>query len=146
MANEDTQRAQDERLMKELNEASYALYKSRPTASIAVAVGTAVAWVDVYRVKPRSPEVLQDVLQKLDGIERSFAVELALPVVGWRATLEHWWHRRRLKLLAQRVEELLQMVTGEQAVLITYRDMPTLAVQVVKVKLAAIALIAVGEY
>lgn len=146
MASENAERIQNEQLMKELSEASYALYKLQPTISIAVAVGAEVARVDVYRAKPRSPEVLQDALQKLDSIERTFAVELALPVVGWRATLENWWHRRRLKVLSQRADELLQLVTGEQAVLITYHYMPALAVQAAMVKLAAAALIAAGEY
>lgn len=145
MADERIERAQDEWLMKELSEASYALYKLRPTASIAVPVGAKVARVDVYRVNPRSPEVLQDALRKLEGIKRNFAVELTLPVEGWQAPLNDWWHRRRLKLLAQRVDELLQLVTGEQSVLITYRDMPTRAAQATKVKLAAAALIVAGE-
>ncbi len=146
MADENTERGQEERLMRELSEASYALYKLGPTVSIAVPVGAKVARVDVYRVKPCSSEVLQDLLQRLDGIERSFAVELALPVAGWRATRATVGCDVRLRRLSQRVDELVQLVTGEPAVLITYRDMPALAAQVVKVKLAAVALIAAGEY
>lgn len=146
MADERTERALDERLIRELDEANYAIYSLQPTASIAVPVGANVARVDVYRVKPRNHEVLQDVLSQLRGIELSFAFELALPVEGWRAPLENWWYRRRLKLLSQRADQMLQLVSGEQAVLISYRDMPPLTVQAIKVKLAVVALIGAGEF
>ncbi|MCG7399691.1 hypothetical protein [Caballeronia zhejiangensis] len=53
--------------------------------------------------------------------------------------------RSRLGILSRRADALLQQVIGEQSVLVTYHDMPSLAVQAVKVKLAAVALIAVGE-
>lgn len=145
MADEQTERAQHARLIRELDEANYALYSLQPTASIAFAVSPTAARVKVYRVKPRDHEVLQDALQQLRGIEQSSAGELALPVEGRRAPLENWWHRRRLKSLSQRVDRLLQLVSGEQAVLITYHDMPVLTVQAVKVKLAAVALIGAGE-
>ncbi|MGT2456542.1 hypothetical protein ACU4GI_26425 [Cupriavidus basilensis] len=146
MANESTERAQNERLMRELDDASYALYKLRPTVNVTVPVRGRMAQVKVYRVKPRSPEVLQEVLRELECIERNFAAELALPVIGWRATLSNWWYRKRLRMLSLRADRLLQLVTGEQAPLITYHDMPALAVQAVQVKLAAVALIAAGEY
>jgi hypothetical protein len=145
MANESAGRTHEARLRKELNEVGYALYKLQRTVSIAVPVGGLMAKVDVYRVKPRSAEVLQDALRELDILESNFAAELALPVVGWRATLENWWHRSRLGMLSQRADALLQQVTGEQSVLITYHDMPPLGVQAVKVKLAVVALIAAGE-
>ncbi|MFL9948928.1 hypothetical protein PQR68_23330 [Paraburkholderia agricolaris] len=145
MANKNTEHAHEARLMTELNEVSYALYKLQPTVSIAVPVGKLMARVDVYRVKPRSPEVLQEALRKLDILEDTFAVELALPVAGWRATLENWWHRSRLRMLSERADALLQQVTGEQSVLVTYHDMPVLTAQAAKVKLAAVALIAAGE-
>ncbi|WP_459199270.1 hypothetical protein ACQVRX_01580 [Ralstonia pseudosolanacearum] len=145
MTKESTERAQDKRRMGELNKVSGALYDLRPTASIAVPVGATVAWVEVYRLQPRSPDVLHDVLQQLGDVERRFATELALPMVGWRAPLANWWHRRRLKLLSRCVDALLRQVTGEQAVLIRYRGMPALAVQVAKVKLAAVALAAAVE-
>jgi gamma-glutamylcyclotransferase (GGCT)/AIG2-like uncharacterized protein YtfP len=145
MANGSAGRAHEAQLMKELNEVGYALYKLQPTVSITVPVGGLMARVDVYRVKPRSAEVLQDTLRELDNLESIFAAELALPVVGWRATLENWWHRSRLEMLSRRADALLQQVTGEQAVLVTYHDMPPLAVQAAKVKLVAVALIAAGE-
>jgi hypothetical protein len=145
MANESAGRAHEAQFLKELNEVGYALYKLQPSVSIAVPVDGLMARVDVYRVKPRSAEVLQDALRELDILESSFAAELALPVVGWRAALENWWHRSRLGMLSQRADALLQQVTGEQLILITYHDMPPLAVQAVKVKLAAVALIAAGE-
>lgn len=113
MADEQTERALDARLISELDEANYALYTLQPTASVAIAVGQTVARVEVYRVKPRDHEVLQDVLQQLRSIEQGFAFELALPVEGWRAPLENWWCRRRLKSLSQRVDRLLQLVSGE---------------------------------
>lgn len=122
MENENNERAQNERLMRELDDASYALYKLRPTVSVTVPVRSRMARVQVYRVKPRSPEVLQEVFRDLECIERNFAAELALPVTGWRATLSNWWYRKRLKLLSQRADRLLQLVTGEQALLITYHD------------------------
>ncbi|WP_250522817.1 MULTISPECIES: hypothetical protein [unclassified Caballeronia] len=145
MANESAGRAHEAHLMKELNEVAYALYKLQPTVSIAVPVGGLMARVDVYRAKPRSAEVLQDALRELDILESNFAAELALPVVGWRATLQSWWHCSRLEMLSQRADALLQQVTDEQSILITYHNMPPLAVQAVKVKLAVVALIAAGE-
>ncbi|MCG7399694.1 hypothetical protein [Caballeronia zhejiangensis] len=145
MANESAGRAHEAQLIKELNEVGYALYKLQPTVSIIVPVGGRMARVDVHRAKPRSAEVLQDALRELDILESNFAVELALPVEGWRATLDNWWHRSRLEMLSRRADALLRQVTGEQSILITYHDMPSLAVQAVKVKLAAVALIAVGE-
>ena len=145
MANESAGRAHEAQLMKELNEVGYALYKLQPTVTIALPVGELMARVDVYRVKPRSAEVLQVALRELDILESNFAAELALPVVGWRATLQNWWHRSRLETLSQRADALLQQVTDEQSILITYHDMPPLAVQAVKVKLAVAALIAAGE-
>ena len=146
MTNESAERAQDGQLMKELGEVSYALYKLRPTVSITVPVGKRLARVEVYRAKPRSPEVLRDALREFDVIEGHYAAELTLPVVGWRASLANWWHRRSLKKLSHGADVLLQLVTGEQALFITYHDMPALTVQAVQVKLAAAALIAAGEY
>lgn len=145
MTKESTERAHEEQLMRKLNKASGGLYDLRSTARIAVPVGATVAWVEVYRLQPRSSDVLHDVLQQLEDVERRFATELALPMVGWRAPLANWWHRRQLKLLSRCVDALLRQVTGEQAILIRYRDMPALAVQVAKVKLAAVALAAVME-
>lgn len=145
MAKESPERAQDKRRMGELNKTSGALYDLRPTASIAVPVGTTVAWVEVYRLQPRSPDVLHDVLRQLDGVERRFATELALPMTSWRAPLANWWHRRRLKTLSACVDALLRQVTGEQAIHIRYRGMPVLAAQAAKVKLAAVALAAAVE-
>nr|WP_294866174.1 hypothetical protein [uncultured Pseudogulbenkiania sp.] len=146
MTNESAERAQEWGLKNELGDVSYALYKLRPTASIVVPVGKRLARVEVYRVKSCSPEVLQDALRELDVLEGRYVAELALPVVGWRASLANWWHRKRLKKLSHAADELLQLVTGEQAVHIKYHDMPELKVQVVLVKLAAAALIAAGEY
>lgn len=146
MTNVSAERAQDGQLMKELGEVSYALCKLRPSVSIAVPVGKRLARVEVHKAKPRSPEVLQDALREFDVIEGRYAAELNLPVVGWRASLANWWHRRSLKKLSHDVDVLLQLVTGEQAIFITYHDMPALTVQAVQVKLAAAALIAAGEY
>lgn len=146
MTNESAERAQEWGLKKELGDVSHALNKLRPTVSITVVVGKRTARVDVHRARPCSPEVLQDALRELDILEGRYAAELALPVVGWRASLANWWHRKRLKKLSHAADELLQLVTGEQAVLIKYHDMPELKVQAVLVKLAAVALIAAGEY
>lgn len=146
MTKESAERALEWELKKELGEASHALNRLRPTASITLVVGKQMARVKVFRVKPCSPEVLQDVLRMLDGLENYYAAELTLPVAGWRADLANWWHRKRLKKLSHSADVLLQLVTGEQALFITYHDMPTLTVQAVQVKLAAVALIAAEEY
>lgn len=146
MANESTGRAHEWGLMDELGKVSCALSRLHPTASIAVPVGKRLARVDVYRVYPRSADVLQDALRQMDIIEGRYAAELALPTVGWRASLANWWHRKRLKKLSHDADVLLRLVTGEQALFITYHDMPALTVQAVQAKLAAAALIAAGEY
>ncbi|NKA35768.1 hypothetical protein GO300_03820 [Ralstonia solanacearum] len=146
MATANTEHAQDKRFAVELKDVDGALYDLRPSASIAVQVGARVARIEVHRVQPRNPDVLHAVLEELNFIEQRFEVELALPKRGWRALLANWWHRRRLKLLCQCVTALLRRVAGQQVVPIQYRDMPALAVQVARVKMSAIALIAIGEY
>ncbi|MTD33607.1 hypothetical protein [Paludibacterium denitrificans] len=123
MTNESAERAQEWELKKELGDVSHALNKLRPTVSIMVVVGKRTARVDVYRARPCGPEVLQDALRKLDVLEGRYAAELALPVVGWRARMANWWYRKRLKKLSHDADVLLQLVTGEQALFITYHDM-----------------------
>lgn len=146
MLNESAERAMEWEFKKKLMDVNYALRKLCPTVSIRLWTGSRLARVDVYRVKPQSSDALQDALRELDVLEGRYAVELALPIVGWRARLANWWHRKRLKKLSHAADKLLQQVTGEQALFITYHEMPELTVQAVLVKLAAAALIAAGEY
>lgn len=140
-------RSMENELLWELDRVGGALNDLRQGADIGVMVGGRLARVTVYCVTYCTHRDVDEMLRKLHRIEGDFAEELAFPVTGWRASWMNWWHSNRLQALSEAADDLLHLVVGHAATWsIKCHDMPALTVQQVKVKLAAAALIAAGEY